>query len=135
MTKNNKLFCTFCPETDIEDYINTINRKYEILYNKIFVLESCNLENKEFILTYNTDLNNTTVEAKMPNTIQAHRVKRTNTLYSIDGLNELIKILNDGELDTKFMIPWEQYSNSLLVTKNKQFNHIKTKIFKIVNLD
>ena len=91
MIKNNKLFCTFCIESDIETHINTINNKYQILYNKIFVLESCNLDSKEFILTYNTDLNNTSFEARLPNTIQAHRVKRTNTLYSIDGLNELIK--------------------------------------------
>ena len=135
MIKNNKLFCTFCAEGDIETHINTINNKYEILYNKIFVLESCNLENKEFILTYNTDLNNTIAEAKMPNTIQAHRVKRTNTLYSIDGLNELIKILNEGVLDNKFPIPWEEYRNSLLVTKKNKFNHIRTKIFKIVDLE
>jgi hypothetical protein len=135
MIKNNKLFCTFCVESDIEGHINTINNKYQILYNKIFVLESCNLENKEFILTYNTDLNNTSSEAKLPNTIQAHRVKRTNTLYSIDGLNELIKILNEGILDNKFMIPWEKYRNSLLVTKNKKFNHIETKIFKIIELE
>ena len=134
MVKNNKLFCTFCAETDIDTHINTINDKYEILYNKIFVLESCNLENKEFILTYNTDLNNTSIRAKMPNTIQAHRVKRTNTLYSIDGLNELIKILNQGVLDNRFPIPWDEYKNSLLVTKKNSFNHIKTKIYKIVDL-
>ena len=71
----------------------------------------------------------------MPNTIQAHRVKRTNTLYSIDGLNELIKILNEGVLDNKFPIPWEEYRNSLLVTKKNKFNHIRTKIFKIVDLE
>ena len=36
---NNKLFCTFTREEDIENLVADLSYKYTILYNKIFVLE------------------------------------------------------------------------------------------------
>jgi len=39
------------------------------------------------------------------NTISLHRKKITNTLYTINALNELIKTINNGVLDTKYQVP------------------------------
>ncbi len=36
----NKLFCTFTTPLDLENTVNTINRRYAILFNKIFTLNN-----------------------------------------------------------------------------------------------
>ena len=71
----------------------------------------------------------------MPNTISLHRKKHTNTLYTINGLNEAIKDLNNGVLDTSYKIPWENFKNVILVTNNKGLNRISTRIFRIIRID
>ena len=37
---SNKLFCTFSSEEQLEEVLSTIQGKYKIIYNKIFVLYS-----------------------------------------------------------------------------------------------
>ena len=64
----------------------------------------------------------------IPNTILVHRKKQTNTLYTINALNEVIKYLNRGVLDTSYKIPWENYRNCLLLTKELGFKKIRTNL-------
>ena len=73
------------------------------------------------------------ISEDIPNTISLHRKKQSNTLYTINALNEVIRELNNGILDKKFSIPWEDYQNSLLLTNDDGLNKIPTKIFKIIN--
>ena len=54
-------------------------------------------------------------------------------LYSINALNEVIRSLNNGVLDKKFPVPWEQYSNTLLLTNENGLNKIPTKLYRIIN--
>ena len=68
------------------------------------------------------------------NTILVHRKKQTNTLYTINALNELIKSLNNGVLDKKFPIEWENYQNCILLIQTDGFNRIDTKIKEIITL-
>ena len=67
------------------------------------------------------------------NTISLHRKKQSNTLYTINALNEVIRELNGGVLDKRFPIPWEDYHNSLLLTNDNGLNKIPTKIHSIVD--
>ena len=67
-------------------------------------------------------------------TISLHRKKYSNTLYTINALNECIKNLNNGVLDEKFMIPWENFQNMLMVTNSEGLSKINTRIYKIVNI-
>ena len=94
---NNRLYCTFTNTNDIDEIVNKIQISYVILFNKIFVLES--LDGEKIMLTYNVDMNNSSSESMVDNTILVHRKKQTNTLYTINALNELIKNLNNGVLD------------------------------------
>ena len=112
--------------------IDKIKLSYVILFNKIFVLE--NLDGKKIMLTYNVDMRNSTNEFAVDNTILVHRKKQTNTLYTINALNELIKSLNNGVLDKKFPIEWENYQNCILLIQTDGFNRIDTKIKEIINL-
>jgi|TARA_R100001126_G_C4876080_1_gene175981 hypothetical protein len=128
---NNKLFCTFSTEADLEQNLSQIKDKYKIIYNKIFVLYSKSQD--EYICTYNVDFGN--VSAFLENTILVHRKKETNTLYTINALNTLIKQLNGGVLDTNYKVDWADYRNCVLLTKGPELKRINTKLFRIIELD
>ena len=129
---NNRLYCTFATLDNFEELINTIQSSYVILFNKIFVLES--LDGEKIMLTYNVDMNNSSSESLVDNTILVHRKKQTNTLYTINALNELIKSLNNGVLDKTFPIEWNHYKNCILLIQAEGFNRIDTKVKNIINL-
>ena len=129
---NNKLYCTFTNPNDIEDITKRIENSYVVLFNKIFVLES--LDGEKIILTYNVDMGNSKVSNIIDNTILVHRKKQTNTLYTINALNELIKSLNNGYLDKTYAINWNDYTNCILLIQADGFNKIDTKIREIINL-
>ena len=129
---NNRLYCTFTTLDNYEKVANTIQSSYVILFNKLFVLES--LDGEKIMLTYNVDMNNSSKESMVENTILVHRKKQTNTLYTINALNELIKSLNNGVLDKKFPIEWNNYRNCILLIQAEGFNKIDTKVKDIINL-
>ena len=128
----NKLFATFSKKEDIDKTIEVINDRYTILFNKIFILESKNSD--EFICTYNIDPGNLSTTTVLSNTILLHRKKESNTLYTINALNTLIKSLNGGVLDTKYIVNWHDYKNSILLTNGPDLRKLDTAIYKIVDL-
>ncbi len=125
----NKLFCTFSPKDRLDDTLREINREYTILYKKIFVLES--KDSEEFLCTYNIEIEGGPTKI-LPNTILLHRKKESNTLYTINALNTLIKSLNGGVLDTSYIINWNDYKNSVLLTQGDDLRRLNTTIHKIV---
>jgi hypothetical protein len=125
----NKLFCTFSPKESLEDTLRDINREYTILYKKIFVLASPDSE--EYMCTYNIEIEGGQTRI-LPNTILLHRKKESNTLYTINALNTLIKTLNNGVLDSTFPINWVDYKNSILLTQGEDLKRLNTTIHKIV---
>jgi hypothetical protein len=129
---NNRLYCTFTTVDAYEEVANTIQTSYVILFNKLFVLES--LDGEKVMLTYNVDINNSTRDSMVDNTILVHRKKQTNTLYTINALNELIKSLNNGVIDKSFAVNWNDYRNCILLIQTEGFNRIDTKIKEIINL-
>ena len=130
---NNRLYCTFTNTDEVEGVLSKIQSSYIIIFNKIFILESLE-EDKKLMLTYNVDLGNSKNESIIDNTILVHRKKQTNTLYTINALNELIKSLNNGVLDKTYKIDWENYRNCILLIQADGFNRINTKIKEIINL-
>ena len=127
---NNKLFCTFVPVEEVDGFIQDISSQYTILYNKVFVLQIKN--SGEYVCTYNVDQPN--IDNIPENTILVHRKKETNTLYTINALNELIKSLNEGIVDTKYKVNWQHYRNTIMLTQQGELKLLRTKIFKIVEL-
>lgn len=127
---SNKLFCTFTTESTLSEVLTTIQSRYKILYNKIFVLYASTQD--EYMCTYNVDFGN--VGEFLENTILVHRKKETNTLYTINALNTLIKSLNDGRLDTTYRVDWQDYRNSILLTKGPELRQVSTKLHKIIEI-
>ena len=128
-----QLLATFVNKQSTSDIIRLIDNSYELVFNKVYTFK--NLDNlNEIICTYNVSITESLDYNLVPNTISIHRKKQTNTLYTINALNELIKNMNNGVLDKGFEIPWENFSNTLLVTKKEGLNRIKTELYKIYNL-
>jgi hypothetical protein len=127
---NNRLFATFTQQDLIEGLINELSSTYSIMYKKMFVLfiKSTN----EYVITYNVEQGN--VNTIPENTILVHRKKESNTLYTINALNDLIKKLNNGEIDPTYKIEWQNYRNCVLLTQQGEVKQLNTKIYKIVDL-
>ena len=127
---SNKLLCTFVPVDEIDPFIEKLTSRYSIMYNKVFILNV--RDSEEYACTYNLeqpDINN------IPdNTISVHRKKESNTLYTINALNELIKSLNGGVVDTRFRVNWKHYRNTILLTTQGELKFLRTKIYEIKNV-
>mgnify|MGYP007089911592 FL=1 len=52
----------------------------------------------------------------MRGTITINRKKDSDTLYSINALNALIREQNNGVLDKSYRVEWQHYANRLLLT-------------------
>ena len=127
---NNKLFCTFTSIDELEALTRDISQSYTIMYNKMFVLfvKSTN----EYVITYNVDQGN--ISHIPENTILVHRKKESNTLYTINALNELIKKLNEGVVDINYKVNWQHYKNCILLTQHNELKQLNTKIYSIIEL-
>ena len=129
-----QLLCTFTTKNNLDATIEEIKGNYDIAFGKIYVLQ--NEDNiKELICTYNVTVDNDLDYNLVGGTISLHRKKHTNTLYTINALNEVIKNLNNGILDTNYKISWENFRNTIMVTNSEGLNKIPTRIFKIIKVD
>jgi hypothetical protein len=129
-TMNNRLFATFTQQDHLDELISDLSSTYEIMYKKMFILfiKSTN----EYVVTYNVEQGN--INGIPDNTILVHRKKESNTLYTINALNDLIKRLNGGVTDPFFKINWLEYKNCILLTQHGEVKQLNTKIYKIVDL-
>jgi hypothetical protein len=127
---NNKLFCTFTDLEGLDQLVAAITSAYSIMYNKMFVLYVKSTD--EYVVTYNVEQGN--VDSIPVNTILVHRKKETNTLYTINALNDLIKKLNGGVVDPTYRVNWQHYKNCILLTNHNELKQLNTKVYKIVEL-
>jgi len=127
-----QLLCSFTTKDELQNVLQNIKQTYKIVYNYIYVLQNkSNLE--ELFITYNID---TQFKPSHPlnDTILVHRKKQSNTLYTINALNELVKELNGGVADKNFTIDWDNYKNCIIVTNTEGTKKISTRIFEVIEL-
>ena len=128
-----QLLCTFTTKEELQNTLQDIRETYHIVYNYIYVLQNKgNLD--ELFITYNID---TQYKPAYPlrDTILVHRKKQSNTLYTINALNELVKEENGGVLDKSFEIDWEKFKNSIIVTNSDGTKKISTRIFEVIEFN
>jgi len=128
-----QLLCTFTAQHNLEQSIRDITKNFKIVFDKIYVLQN-EEKTKELICTYNVDKEEKIDFNAVSNTISLHRKKITNTLYTINALNELIKTINNGVLDTSYQIEWDNYKNMILISNKEGLQKIPTRILKIIDL-
>ena len=129
-TLDNRLFCTFVKKNDLEALLEEITSSYNIMYNKVFILYINS--NDEYACTYNVEHNYD--NKVLDGTILVHRKKDFNVLYTVNGLNEVIKYFNNNIVDPLFRVNWQHYRNSILLTSQGELKQLKTKLYKIVEL-
>ena len=120
--------CTFAHKTNLDIVIEYIKQNFEVPEKRIFVFS--NYTNRsELYCTFNAEDNG----HRGKNTISIHRKKETNTLYTVNALNEVIKDLNNGVLDKTMILPWEAFENSFLLTDDNGYRRIDLVFFKRIN--
>jgi hypothetical protein len=127
-----QLLCTFTRQSRLNETIDIIISCNEILYDKIYIFQNQD-DLTQLICTYNIELVDN-YEENIENTISLHRKKQSNTLYTINALNEVIRSKNNGVLDKRFNVDWVEYQNTLLLTNETGLNVVPTKIFQIVDI-
>lgn len=123
-----QLVCTFVQNNKIDQTLQRISESFDVLNDKVFLLKSVDLEN-EMVLSYNIIIDSR--KEFLPNSILVHRKKETNTIYTINALNNLIMSLNNGILDKKYPIDWEKYRNTMLSKKPDGVKIIKMQVVKM----
>ena len=128
-----QLLCTFTTKEQLQNTLQLIRETYHIVYNYIYVLQNKgNLD--ELFVTYNIDTQYKP-ERPLDDTILVHRKKQSNTLYTINALNELVKEENGGKLDKSFSIDWDKFKNSIIVTNVEGTKKISTRIFEVIEFN
>ena len=126
-----QLLATFTTKDNLDETIEKIVDAYTIIFSKVYVLQNENNVNK-LICTYNVDTQDGIDYNKVEGTISLHRKKHSNTLYTINALNECIKIVNNGVLDTTYQLDWENYRDSILLTNDSGLRRIDTEVQEII---
>jgi len=109
-----QLLCTFAHKSDLNIVTDYIQSNYVIPEQRIFIFYNV-YDSDMLYCTYNVShtINRTS------NTISIHRKKETNTLYTVNALNEVIRTVNNGVLDKTFQVDWLYYQNSFILTDNE----------------
>ena len=128
-----QLLCTFTSKDTLQKTLQDIRETYVIVYNYIYILQNkANLD--ELYVTYNIN-----TEFKPPHpledTILIHRKKESNTLYTINALNQLVREENGGVLDKTFIIDWQKFRNSIILTNTEGTKRIQTRIFEVIEFN
>ena len=123
-----QLLCTFAHKTNLDIVIEYIKQNFEVPEKRIFIFS--NYANRsELYCTFNAEDNG----HRGKNTISIHRKKETNTLYTVNALNEVIKDLNNGVLDKTMIIPWEAFENSFILQDDPGYKRIDLLLYKRIN--
>lgn len=103
------------------------------LTDKIFVfdIDKTNEEKKEFLITFNVRFDEalkfTNFKKKHKNTVTLHRKKSTNTLFTINSLNEMIVQNCDKNPE------WSDYKNCcIIMDSEKNLKILKTRLYDLI---
>lgn len=131
MNDKRQLLCTFSTVTTFKATIEEIKKFYSVYSNRFFVFTNVTAP-KEVFVTYNI-LNDGKEFPKFQNTISIHRKKLTNTLYTLNAMNQIIRDENNGVFDKTFSVNWELYKNSLIITGTPSIRILPIEILEIVS--
>ncbi len=123
-----QLVCTFTKKHQSQETIDVIRKDFSLLNNKIFMFKPLEIK-EDYMLSYNVIMDS--YKKFLPNSIMVHQKRETNTIYTINALNELIMNLNNGILDKSYKIEWERYKNCALLKNKEGFRVVKIILVKV----
>lgn len=131
MGNKHVLLASFVDPHDIDEAYDSIEKHAGVRKSNIFVFRSLSIS--DLIFTYNVDMEKKNIRFNQiwPDTIAIHRKKETNTLFSINAMNELIKEENNGQLIMSHKIDWEKYRNCFLLFRNGSLSIFELELIKL----
>ena len=130
---NTQLLCLFTTKEEINIAQHFILKNYTLTNPNVFILENKSKPD-EFFITFNVEKGSAPIDSQWK-TILVHRKKQSNTIYTINALNEVVKSKTGGMLDNSYMIDWEEFRNCIITTSNLGYKKIPTKVFKSFNVE
>jgi hypothetical protein len=130
---NTQLLCLFTTKDSLDKSYDFIINNYTLTNPNVFVLES-KLKPEEMFITFNVQKGSAAIPSEWK-TILVHRKKQSNTIYTINALNEVVKSKTGGQIDNSYIIDWEEFQNCILTTSNMGYKKIPTKVFKSFRLE
>jgi hypothetical protein len=115
----------------LDKSVDFILTNYTLTNPNVFILES-KVRPEEAFITFNVEKGSNAIPSEWK-TILVHRKKQSNSIYTINALNEVVKSKTGGMLDNSYMIDWEEFRNCILTTSNTGYKMIPTKVFKSFN--
>jgi len=131
MNDKRQLLCTFSSAKSYKTIIEEIKKFYNVSSGRFFVFANVNSP-EDIYITYNI-VNDSKEFPKFTNTISIHRKKQTNTLYTLNAMNQIIKDENNGVFDKTFSVNWHLYQNSLIITGEPSIRILPIKVLEIIN--
>jgi len=128
---NTQLLCLFTTKEELDKSVSFVLENYTLTNPNVFILES-KMKPEEAFITFNVGKGSSAIPSDWK-TILVHRKKQSNTIYTINALNEVVKSKTGGMLDNSYMIDWEEFRNCIITTSNIGYKKIPTKVFKSFN--
>ena len=129
---NTQLLCLFTYRAELDISLQFVIQSYVLINPNIFILEN-RLKEDDLFITFNVEKGSSPIDSQWK-TILVHRKKQSNTLYTINALNNVIMEATGGQLDNKFEVDWEKYRNCILVTNTEGVKKIYTRVFDVIDL-
>jgi hypothetical protein len=120
------LLMSFSSESEYKTHLQVIREIYRP-ESSIFVIQN-RYDDNEIYITFNTQYN-----FKTPGIIKINKKRETNTLFSVDAVNEL-SIRETGKIDKSFVPNWNEFENCLLLMRDGELSVTPTKIREIIKL-
>ena len=130
---NTQLLCLFTTKGELDKSVEFVLNQYILTNPNVFVLENKINEGKLYI-TFNVEKGSSAIDSEWK-TILVHRKKQSNTIYTINALNEVVKSKTGGILDNSYMIDWDEFKNCIITTSSIGYKKIPTKVFKSFNTE
>jgi hypothetical protein len=120
-------------ESIVDEVVESILTQHHLTNKYIFVFRD-EVDPDRRIITYNAKIDKDIGVGLKYFTIRIHRKKKTNTLYTINGLNKAIEKQHDGKTGKQYKLDWDEYQNSVLLTFGGALKAIRLKLDKILEI-
>ena len=127
------LLATFVRSSQIDKAVEQISSELDIDSRRVFLLKLVSKDNskdRKYVLTYNWHGDRGRQDFDFTNeyvTISVNRKKQTNTIYTINALNSLIKEEYGPTVDPKTIkVDWDQHRNTMLIMNGDDLKSYKT---------
>jgi len=122
--KKTVLLASFINPNKIDYFLNYLENDFNIKKNKVFIFKNIDDDSK-LIFTFRVNVlkdEPINIKEMFPNSIIIH--KRLNVLYTINGLNLLIKEKYPDTYDfienKTVKLNWSEYNNKIILISNKE---------------